>query len=137
MRSSQRAGWAAMISGKVGRQSAGMTTCASGFCICSVNVSIPADVAGALLAAYGGYIGNDSGASHLAAFLGLPATVIFGPADPRRWTPVGRAVEIVRPELECRPCFETEKANCGDPECLTKTTPQQVIQAFYRQYGVF
>jgi ADP-heptose:LPS heptosyltransferase len=91
----------------------------------------------ALLKSAGGYIGNDSGASHLAAFLGLPATVIFGPADPSRWTPVGRAVEIVRPELECRPCFETEKANCGDPKCLTKTTPQQIIRAFYRQYGVF
>jgi ADP-heptose:LPS heptosyltransferase len=91
----------------------------------------------ALLKSAGGYIGNDSGASHLAAFLGLPATVIFGPADPKRWTPVGRNVAIVRPELECRPCFETEKTNCGDPECLTKTTPQQVIRAFYREVGGF
>ncbi len=90
-----------------------------------------------LLKTAGGYIGNDSGASHLAAFLGLPATVIFGPADPKRWTPVGRNVAIVRPELECRPCFETEKTNCGDPECLTKTTPQQVIRAFYRGDGGF
>ena len=88
----------------------------------------------ALLKSAGGYIGNDSGASHLAAFVGLPATVIFGPADPKRWTPVGRAVEIVRPEMECCPCFETEKANCDDPKCLTKTTPQQVIRAFYREY---
>jgi heptosyltransferase-3 len=88
----------------------------------------------ALLKSAGGYIGNDSGASHLAAFVGLPATVIFGPADPKRWTPVGRAVKIVRPEMECRPCFETEKANCDDPECLTKTTPQQVIRTFYREY---
>ena len=87
-----------------------------------------------LLKSAGGYIGNDSGASHLAAFVGLPATVIFGPADPKRWTPVGRAVEIVRPEMECCPCFETEKANCDDPKCLTKTTPQQVIRAFYREY---
>ena len=87
----------------------------------------------ALFNSAGGYIGNDSGASHLAAFLGLPATVIFGPADPRRWTPVGRNVAIVRPdELECRPCFETEIANCNSSECLTKTTPQQVMQAFYR-----
>ena len=30
----------------------------------------------------GGYIGNDSGASHLAAYCGLPTTVIFGPAAP-------------------------------------------------------
>jgi len=90
-----------------------------------------------LLKSASGYIGNDSGASHLAAFLGLPATVIFGPADPKRWTPVGRNVAIVRPEMECRPCFETEKVNCSDPECLTKTTPQQVIRAFYREDGVF
>ena len=90
-----------------------------------------------LLKSAGGYIGNDSGASHLAAFLGLPATVIFGPADPKRWTPVGRNVAIVRPEMECRPCFETEKANCDDPKCLTKTTPQQVIRAFYREDGGF
>jgi ADP-heptose:LPS heptosyltransferase len=90
-----------------------------------------------LLKSAGGYIGNDSGASHLAAFLGLPATVIFGPADPKRWTPVGRNVAIVRPEMECRPCFETEKTNCGNPECLTKTTPQQVIRAFYREDGGF
>jgi ADP-heptose:LPS heptosyltransferase len=87
-----------------------------------------------LLKSAAGYIGNDSGASHLAAFLGLPTTVIFGPADPKRWTPVGRNVTIVRPELDCHPCFETEEANCGDPECLNKTTVQQVIQAFNRQY---
>jgi ADP-heptose:LPS heptosyltransferase len=90
-----------------------------------------------LLKSAGGYIGNDSGASHLAAFLGLPATVIFGPADPKRWTPVGRNVSIVRPEMECRPCFETEKANCDDPKCLTQTTPQQVIRAFCREDGGF
>jgi len=91
----------------------------------------------ALLKFSGGYIGNDSGASHLAAFLGLPTAVIFGPADPRRWAPVGRAVEIVRPELECRPCFEIETTNCNNPECLDETTPQKLIKAFYRVYSVF
>jgi ADP-heptose:LPS heptosyltransferase len=89
----------------------------------------------ALLNSVGGYIGNDSGASHLAAFLGVPTAVIFGPADPKRWTPVGRYVAIVRPELECRPCFETEKANCDGSECLHGTTPEKVIEAFYRVYS--
>ena len=42
----------------------------------------------------GGYIGNDSGASHLAAFLGVPTVAIFGPTDPKRWAPVGQAVEL-------------------------------------------
>jgi ADP-heptose:LPS heptosyltransferase len=82
----------------------------------------------------GGYIGNDSGASHLAAYSGLPTTVIFGPADPQRWTPVGLAVQIVRPGLQCRPCFETEPANCDDPQCLAGTSPQKVLETFYSVY---
>jgi heptosyltransferase-3 len=88
----------------------------------------------ALLKSAAGYIGNDSGASHLAAYLGLPTTVIFGPADPKRWSPVGRAVKIVRPPLGCRPCFETEPANCEDPQCLAGTSPQKVLEAFYSVY---
>jgi heptosyltransferase-3 len=87
-----------------------------------------------LLKSAGGYIGNDSGASHLAAFLGLPSTVIFGPADPERWKPLGCAVEVVRPALGCRPCFETEGVNCPDPGCLNDIQPEMVIDAFYRVY---
>lgn len=82
----------------------------------------------------GGYIGNDSGASHLAAFLGLPTLVIFGPADPVRWKPNGPFVEIVRPDLPCRACFETEPSNCDDPKCLDEITPDAVKKAFYRIY---
>ena len=88
----------------------------------------------ALLDAAGGYIGNDSGATHLAAHLGVPTGVIFGPADPKRWKPVGQLVEIVRPVLDCRPCFETEVTNCDGSMCLHGTTPEMVIKAFYRVY---
>ena len=100
-------------------------------------VHMPADLThlAALLESAGGYIGNDSGASHLAAYLGLPTTVIFGPADPARWMPVGRNVIIVRPDLQCRPCFETDKANCDDPQCLADTNPEKVIETFYRAYS--
>ncbi|MCP4622463.1 MAG: glycosyltransferase family 9 protein [bacterium] len=82
----------------------------------------------------GGYIGNDSGASHLAAYSGLPTTVIFGPADPERWAPIGRAVQIVRPALQCNPCFETEPDNCEDSRCLNGTSPQKVVEVFYSVY---
>jgi ADP-heptose:LPS heptosyltransferase len=88
-----------------------------------------------LLDSAGGYIGNDSGASHLAAYCGLPTTVIFGPADPQRWAPIGRAVKIVRPGLPCRPCFETEPDSCNDPQCLESTGPQQVVRAFFKVYS--
>lgn len=87
-----------------------------------------------LLKSAGGYIGNDSGASHLAAYLGLPTTVLFGPADPQRWAPIGRAVQIVRPSLQCRPCFETEPANCDDPQCLAGIGPQKVLEVFCSVY---
>ena len=84
----------------------------------------------------GGYIGNDSGASHLAAFLALPTVVIFGPADPQRWAPLGLRVEIVRPELKCNPCFETDMENCQDPICLKETLPETVINTFYQLYKI-
>ena len=37
-----------------------------------------------------GFVGNDSGVSHLAAAAGAPGVAIFGPTDPDRWRPLGR-----------------------------------------------
>lgn len=88
-----------------------------------------------LLKKAGGFIGNDSGISHLAAFLGLPTVAVFGPSDPQRWKPVGRFVKTVRPGLDCRPCFEKGDVNCETTECLHSTTPAMVIDAFYRTAG--
>ncbi|MGD8963583.1 MAG: glycosyltransferase family 9 protein [Desulfobacterales bacterium] len=84
----------------------------------------------------GGYIGNDSGISHLAAFLGLPCVVIFGPTDPQRWTPPGPRVEVVRPELECSPCFEIEPHNCDKPVCVTDASLESVLEAFDGVYPI-
>lgn len=41
------------------------------------------------------YIGNDSGISHLAAAVGTPVAVWFGPTDPSVWAPRGPQVEVV------------------------------------------
>ncbi len=41
------------------------------------------------------YIGNDSGISHLAAAIGLPSVVLFGPTDPLIWAPRGDNVRIL------------------------------------------
>ena len=78
------------------------------------------------------YVGNDSGASHLAAWAGLPSVVIFGPTDPARWRPLGSAVEIVQPPLGCMPCFEVEVANCAAEDCLAATAPEDVLRALER-----
>lgn len=80
------------------------------------------------------YIGNDSGASHLAGWAGLPSVVIFGPTDPARWRPLGRAVEIVRLPLSCTPCFETAAANCPGAECLADIAVDGVLEALERAF---
>jgi len=41
------------------------------------------------------FVGNDSGISHLAAFVGCPTTVLFGPTDPRTWGPLGRRSRVI------------------------------------------
>jgi ADP-heptose:LPS heptosyltransferase len=41
------------------------------------------------------YVGNDSGITHLAAYLGCPAIALFGPTDPRVWGPIGRRSRII------------------------------------------
>src|SRR5438093_9943120 len=41
------------------------------------------------------YIGNDSGITHLAAYIGCPTIALFGPTDPRGWGPIGRRVPIL------------------------------------------
>lgn len=48
-----------------------------------------------------GYLGNDSGITHLAAMLGVPTVALFGPSDPAIWRPVGPSVEVIQAqELE-------------------------------------
>jgi len=54
-----------------------------------------ADVGG-LLGASRGYVGNDSGITHLAAAVGVPTVALFGPTDPHTWGPRGAHVRIVR-----------------------------------------
>ena len=41
------------------------------------------------------FLGNDSGASHLAALLGAPTVTLFGPTDPRIWRPLGETVRVI------------------------------------------
>ncbi|MDP3283394.1 MAG: glycosyltransferase family 9 protein, partial [Desulfobacterales bacterium] len=80
----------------------------------------------------GGFIGNDSGISHLAAFTGIPTVVIFGPSSPKRWKPFGRSVEVLRPETDCSPCFETGNSDCKEMKCLEGITPEMVINSFLK-----
>jgi len=88
-----------------------------------------------LLIAAAACVGNDSGVSHLAAWLGVPCVAVFGPSDPERWRPIGARVALVRPPIACEPCFETAPADCAQPDCLLGITPADVLQALKRATG--
>ena len=75
------------------------------------------------------YIGNDSGVSHLAAFLGVPTLVIFGPSDPDRWRPFGDHVRIVKSASPCSPCFDTDRSDCPERTCLEEINPDRIVGA--------
>jgi ADP-heptose:LPS heptosyltransferase len=42
-----------------------------------------------------GFIGNDSGITHIAAYWGCPTVALFGPTDPRKWGPIGRRSRVI------------------------------------------
>jgi heptosyltransferase-2 len=58
-----------------------------------------------LFAACSLFIGNDSGAMHVAAAAGLPVVAIFGPTDPEGTAPLSRNRIVVRRTVSCSPCF--------------------------------
>jgi hypothetical protein len=61
-----------------------------------VCVSRPLPEVATRLAACRGFIGHDSGISHLAAAVGTPCLLLFGPTDPEMWAPPGAHVRVVR-----------------------------------------
>jgi heptosyltransferase-2 len=67
------------------------------------------------------FLGNDSGAMHVAAAVGLPVVAVFGPTDPKGTAPVTPRVTIVQQKPYCSPCF----LRCcpTDHRCMTAVTP--------------
>jgi ADP-heptose:LPS heptosyltransferase len=73
------------------------------------------------------YVGNDSGISHLAAYMGIDTTVIFGPTDIRRWRPIGACVKTIPESFPvCSPCFENGIRQCSHKKCLSEISVSQV-----------
>jgi len=85
----------------------------------------------ALLAACRLFIGNDSGAMHLAGAVGVPVVGIFGPTDPAGTSPVTPHFTLIREPVSCSPCF---LRHCPiDHRCMTRVSVDRVFEASLAQ----
>jgi lipopolysaccharide heptosyltransferase II len=60
-------------------------------------------------------VANDSGPMHVAAALGRPLVTPYGPTNPVRTGPYGRAESVVRLDIPCSPCYSR---SCSHQSCL-------------------
>jgi len=76
-------------------------------------------------------VGNDSGATHVAAAVGTPAIAVFGPTVPAQGLgPVGDAHRVVEhPGLACRPCGPHGGRRCplGHFRCMREIGADRVL----------
>jgi heptosyltransferase-2 len=69
---------------------------------------------------------NDTGPAHIAAALGRPTLVIFGPTNPLTTRPFSTYGEIVRVPPDCAPCMLRD---CPiDHRCMTAISPSEVFE---------
>ena len=81
----------------------------------------------ALLRACRLFVGNDSGAMHVAAAVGLPVVGIFGPTDPEATRPATPLFTLIREPVFCSPCL---LRRCPiDHRCMTRISVEQVSRA--------
>jgi heptosyltransferase-2 len=69
---------------------------------------------------------NDTGPAHIAAALGCPTIVIFGPTNPLTTRPFSFKAEILRHPPDCAPCMLRD---CPiDHRCMTAITVDEVFE---------
>lgn len=94
------------------------------------------------------FIGSDSGMAHLAASVGAPTVIVFGPSNHRAWAPYGAVehnpgigslalppdarVVLVRSTIACSPCFYTgytlgRPEGCPSRNCLDHVQASDVL----------
>ena len=70
------------------------------------------------------FISNDTGPMHIAAAQGVPVFAIFGPANPARTGPYGKAHTVISHHVDCAPCYAWKP--CDHWECMDKLDVETV-----------
>jgi len=79
-------------------------------------------------------VGNDNGLAHVAAAVGAPTLMIFGPTPDRELGPLPPHVRILRSGLECEPCWFRDRlqACAGRIDCLRTLGVSTVLEILER-----
>ncbi len=86
----------------------------------------------AVLGRCAAFLGNDTGAMHLAVAVGTPPVALFGPTDARMYGPY-RLGESLSAGLDCAPCFVDGRIpRCPAPRCMEAISVGQVWEALQR-----
>ncbi len=78
------------------------------------------------------FVGCNSGPAHIAAALGRPCVVLFGPTDSTVWRPWGAPYAVVQNEYACSPCPCDRCYAFEQPECILSISVGQVRSAIER-----
>jgi heptosyltransferase II len=79
----------------------------------------------ALLAVADLLVTNDTGPAHVAAAVGTPVVVVFGPTNPLTTRPFSTLAEVVRRPPDCAPCMLRD---CPiDHRCMNAITSEEVF----------
>ena len=83
-----------------------------------------------LMAGAGAVAGNDSGLTHIAAAVGTPTLMIFGPTPHACLGPFPPNTRILRRDLPCEPCWMHDRlrACAGRLDCLGQLDVQTIIR---------
>lgn len=90
-----------------------------------------------VLAAAGVVVANDSGLGHLAAAVGVPTILLFGPTPDATLGRFPPNVRVLRSGLRCEPCWFAKPllACAGDVACLAQLTVDAVVETI-RAFGL-
>ena len=78
------------------------------------------------------FIGNDSGAGHIAAAFNVPVITVFTSALPEMVKPWGKNMALnvcISHDYPCKPCFDNNKCKLGTIACKNTIKVEEIVAA--------
>ncbi len=84
-----------------------------------------------------GFVGVDTGLTHLATALGCPGVCLMGATDPNLTGPLGAHTQIQFEQLACSPCKQRQCQHAdytpNNTPCMQAITPEQTLEQLIQQ----